>query len=457
MKANLRVLPVAVAAALTLVACSSGADTADEVEPSASALPPGVAVYTTDIAPLAEIGGVTIQASAYGSALAAVPGTTDEFYGLTDRGPNVDGVVDGQKVEPTPDFVPQIGRFRLSGGTAELLGTIDLTGPDGAGFDGQVHPGATTGETIVDLNGTVLPQSDHGFDPEGLVALPDGTFWISDEYGPFLVHFDAQGKEIERLSPGHGLPAELALRTPNQGMEGLTITPDGTTLVGMMQSGLRAPGLDGSAKSVPLTRIVTVDLNTEAVEEFGYVLDNPKDTKKAVSAITALSATEFLVVERDGKLAPGANKVIYRIDTADATDIGPDATVPNTEYRADGGGLLIGGRAVETIVGVTDSDTAQRKLTEVGVTPVTKTVALDLGKLVDRMNPKGEIYGHDKVEGIVTPDGGRTLYIVNDSDFGLVGLANDTPPYTLEPKILADGTQDTTEILVVDTTKLPAE
>lgn len=66
---------------------------------------------------------------------------------------------------------------------------------------GLTDPQANTGETPVDLNGTVLAPSDHGLDSEGLVAMPDGTFWVSDEYGPFIVHFDANGKELERLSP----------------------------------------------------------------------------------------------------------------------------------------------------------------------------------------------------------------------------------------------------------------
>ncbi|MGO8176309.1 esterase-like activity of phytase family protein, partial [Rhizobium ruizarguesonis] len=61
-------------------------------------------------------------------------------------------------------------------------------------------------------------------------------------------------------------------------MEGLTVTPDGTTLVGIMQSALRTPGLSGSAKSVPVTRIVTVDLRSRAVSEYLYPLANPQKT-----------------------------------------------------------------------------------------------------------------------------------------------------------------------------------
>ena len=69
------------------------------------------------------------------------------------------------------------------------------------------------------------------------------------------------------------------MRSPNQGMEGLTITPDDSTLVGIMRSALKTPGLEGSAKPVPLARIVTVNLATKAVKEYLYPLANPAETK----------------------------------------------------------------------------------------------------------------------------------------------------------------------------------
>lgn len=34
-------------------------------------------------------------------------------------------------------------------------------------------------------------------DPESMVRAPDGTFWIGDEHGPFLVHVDAAGRVME--------------------------------------------------------------------------------------------------------------------------------------------------------------------------------------------------------------------------------------------------------------------
>src|SRR5262245_54246844 len=42
-----------------------------------------VKLYAVDTPPLAIVGGVEIQSSANGSATAAVPGRTDEIYGMT--------------------------------------------------------------------------------------------------------------------------------------------------------------------------------------------------------------------------------------------------------------------------------------------------------------------------------------------------------------------------------------
>nr|WP_269781626.1 esterase-like activity of phytase family protein [Nocardia bovistercoris] len=419
-----------------------------------------VRLFTTDIPVLGVFGGTTVQGSGFGSALTPVPGSANEFYGLTDRGPNVDGPNKNEKLAPVADYVPKIGRFRLEGTRAVLVSTIDLRDKRGVPFNGQVDVSASTGETIRDLAGAVLPATDHGIDPEGLVALPDGTFWISDEYGPFLVHFDAKGTEIERLAPGKGLPDELALRTPNQGMEGLTSTPDGRTLVGVVQSGLNTPGLAGAAKDVPMTRIVTVDLASKQTKEFVYPLENPKQTKVAVSEITALSATTFLVDERDGNLAPDSNKKIWTIDISGATDVGPAAA----NYDPARGGLLVDGKPLETLVGGVSTADGVEALRRAGITPVAKTSNLDLTGLVDDLNADGDsanangkFFGHDKIEGIATLDGGKTLYIANDSDFGLAGSTGDRPPFGLKPKTLPDGRQDTGEILMVDTARLPAK
>uniref|UniRef100_A0A1V2I8W2 3-phytase n=1 Tax=Pseudofrankia asymbiotica TaxID=1834516 RepID=A0A1V2I8W2_9ACTN len=413
--------------------------------------------YDTQLPSLATIGGVKISGGAYGSALYPAPhGGGDEFYGVTDRGPNVDGP-NGAKVEPLPDFTPAIGKFRLKDGVAKLERSIPLRAADGSPYNGRVSTEATTGETILDLNGTTLAASPYGYDPEGLVALRDGTFWISDEYGPYITHFDANGRQIGRLSPFDGsLPAELSKRMPNRGMEGLTITPDGDTLVGIVQSALQQRDLSGKPVNVAPLRIVTYNLKTKATREYLYLLDDPKVNTGAVSEITALSNNTFLVDERDGKFEPGAFKKCFRIDLTGATDVGPKANIPGATYVASQGGLLLGSaqKTIEGTVGESTTAAALSTLAAAGITPVKKSLYVDFAGLVSTLDPTGGFFGHDKVEGVATTDGGRTLVVANDSDFGISGLTNSAAPFQLKAKILPNGKQDDGSFLVVDMSKV---
>ena len=484
------------------------------------------------IPPIGELEGPNgtttfISGGGYGSSFAADPGRPGWFYGVTDRGPNADddGPL-GDKVFTDPTFNPQIGLFHLVGGEAVLEQKILLKAPDGSAYNGLPVPItkiAASAEKTEDLFGdiidptkpytvpgsspTVTLNPDNGYDSEGLVALPDGTFWVSDEYGPFITHFDRNGKEIERLSPwgadtgdglgaGHNvdtanpLPLELQLRTKNKGMEGLTITPDGTTLVGMMQSALTQPDYAKGVKAanVAPVRIVTVNLKTKATHEYLYLLTNPGTTGSAVSEITALSDTKFLVDERDGNQGePGqaAFKDLYEIDLTGATDVLKGAT-----YSFQSGsssvlditkpqGLLVGGKSIEAYVGAATTPQAELLLAQAGLQPVAKTPYLEIGTLLNQLDPAGAFFSHDKIEGVATTDGGRTVYLSNDSDFGMDHLLGQdeaaceasgesdttacapvkdpaTGQYLVHQKTLdASGVTDDGEVLEVSVAKLP--
>ncbi|MGQ4516737.1 esterase-like activity of phytase family protein [Streptomyces sp. DW26H14] len=419
--------------------------------------------------PLAKVagpGGTTTQISGegFGSSLAPVPGRPGYFFGLTDRGPNADAP-DGNKSEMVTGFTPEIGEFKLVGGKAELVRKVTLKGPKSLGgtrYSGR--PPHDTNEVIDDVaatnahGGTPTPVAEDpdGYDSEGLVALPDGTFWVSDEYGPYVTHFDANGYELGRLTPYRDspdnahhkiigyLPAELADRAKNKGMEGLTITPDGRTLVGVMQSALQQPDLGGTkAGDVSPTRIVTIDLHTYRTKQYLYLLDDPKTTGDANSEITALSGTKFLVDERDGGFEPFADKTLYEVDTNGATDVS---------------GLRIGGKSPEAFVGDDGTNAALAALTGAGVHVAQKQPYLNVGSLVSQLDPSGAFFAHDKIEGVATADAGRTLYLSNDDDFGIDTIAVDPDgTWTVHQKVLsATGRGDSGEILKVDTTKLPA-
>jgi hypothetical protein len=172
--------------------------------------------------------------------------------------------------------------------------------------------------------------SDARFDPEGVRLSNDGrTVFVSDEYGPYVYQFDrATGQRIRTFTlptdlyvatkgpttGSEGAPTNLTGRVANKGMEGLAITPDGKTLVGIMQ----APLLQDAGKTV---RIVTIDIATGATKQYAYNLTDGS----GVSEIVAVNSHTFLVDERDGKgLGDGSNaavKKLYRIDLDGATPL----------------------------------------------------------------------------------------------------------------------------------------
>ncbi|MFO7595613.1 MAG: esterase-like activity of phytase family protein, partial [Desulfocurvibacter africanus] len=281
-----------------------------------------------------------------------------------------------------------------------------------------------------------LRLDDYGLDGEGLVALSDGTFWVSDEYGPHMVHFDAQGKEIGRITPFAGdkrasikLPAEFAKRRANRGMEGLAVTPDEKTLVGIMQSTMQNP--DKSVQKQDVTRIVTVNLTNGKISQYLYKQDKPEYSN---SEIVALSAKEFLVIERDGAFLgkkPNAQKNVYRIDLSTGTDLEKVKAKGTTQDEKLG--LLIDGKTVEQTV----LQGGWQVLADKGIKPVSKTKVVDMVEAVN--------YPHDKMEGLWVIDG-TTLGVLNDDDFGL--WATDGK---LHQKYLDDTTIDGNTLYIIKT------
>ncbi len=454
---------------------------------------------------------LTISHSGYGSSIAAVPGVPGEFYLLTDRGPNGDnsGVPAGSpaladpnaKTFPFPGFAPEIAHVRWNAdGSVTRLGVIHLQ--DAAGKPLTGLPNHLNGTTVrvpvsdqvtdvgYDITGNPLAVDPDGIDSEGLVALPDGTFWVSDEYGPWLAHFDAAGRTIERIGPfaanaqGHKLPAVLAQRLTNKGMEGLTVTPSGALLVGMMQSALvndpvndpvGNPYAIGSAntygknsKKNLMTRLITYRLvagGGEAVgtvHQYAYLLGDPaasgtgSGNKQAISEITALSETDILVDERDGNFpsdAGGSDKRSWVCHLP--SGIAGDATPLDDAGDGATGLLVMVGSTpttLETLVFNKAGAPATAALAGVGLVPLPK----DAAPLVP-LSQLGAAYTHDKVEGVVA-SGGKIVYS-NDDDFGLNGsvvkIIPGSFPEGLFPRTAVGGlTTDYSQLLEVDAQKL---
>jgi len=387
---------------LAAVACKKSSSNGNEITyPSVLAEDRHPKVLTT------VQGSITLYNGGYGSSLAQDPNDKSVFYLLTDRGPNVAEAATSSIMIATPTFVPQIGKFRLQGDSLVLESTILLKNAAGINLNGLPNPlnAGATGENAFDINNNPLLPSDDGIDSEGMALAADGSFWISDEYGPHIIHVDPTGKTLEKINPfstgSRKLPLVLTKRRPNRGMEGLTITPDGKTLVGIMQFPLYNPTSAAIANSLVI-RIVTFDIATGNTKQFVYMMDNWN--LQAVSEITAIDNNNFLVLERDGLFATAANrntifKKIFKISLTGATDISDPANSAN--------GKLFGGKTVEEL-----KDAAT--LATNGITPVTKTLVADLMKDITTLYP------HDKAEGmaIISP---TMIAVSNDDDFGITG------------------------------------
>ncbi|WP_343607958.1 esterase-like activity of phytase family protein [Chryseobacterium oranimense] len=377
---------------------------------------------------LVTINGVNVINGGFGSGAAAHPTRKGEFYVITDRGPNTD-YLNGKKFS-VPDFTPTIMHFKINAeGNIEVIKYIKLKNPSGKPITGLPNPAGmgSTGETAYDSSGNVLGTDNYGLDSESIVAAADGTFWVSDEYGPHIVHYNADGVELERISPigvntgPRKLPAVLAKRRANRGMEGLCITPDGKTLVGTMQSTMYVP-TKALATNTTLTRIVTFDIATGQTKQYLYKQNG--NGSDSVCDITAISNTEFLVIERDGNFgSQGGTKKVYRINIAGASD------VTGTDIAAVDG-MKINNKTLE--------QSTWDEITNAGIKPVSKVLAVDL---VAKLG-----YEHDKFEGIVYL-GNNKLAVFNDDDFGILDDGNGNPKAKILPKT---GKVDKGTMYVVD-------
>ncbi len=352
----------------------------------------------------------------------------DAFYTLADRGPNikcksaekVTGLgfdvmcagEKGSKIFPMPDFTPVILEYRWETNGIELLREIPLTGQSGKPISGITNPLTVTNtESAFGADGVQIPFDPSGLDTEGLAVAPDGSFWIGEEYGASILHVSADGKILARFVPEGmetdlagadypvygALPAIIAKRKLNRGIEGVALSPDGSALYFAMQSPLANPDV-AAYKNGAFLRIFKFDIAGQSVTgEWLYPMDDPtgfvsdnaatartnKDVK--VSELAMLPDGQLLVLERISKTTR-----LYRVD--------PDGppTVP--------------GRFDDPATTPTLEQLGAGELATAEVTPLVKTLVLDSDTLAGKPVKK--------LEGIAIM-GPNQLIMVNDNDFGL--------------------------------------
>jgi hypothetical protein len=403
-------------AGLLLVAAPAGAQSLTTATSNDPKLPLGS--YTVP-------GGKTLElTTGVGSGLFRFPGDpAGQFWSVSDRGPNIacgdaldilgkegarlcEGVKRG-RIYPVPDYSPSIFRLMLGqDGSFSVAEVIPLKTEDGMQVTGLPNPltKATT-ENGLDGKGQKLEQSASAVDVEAVVRMADRTFWLAEENAPSLLHVAADGKIVRRLVPAGTeadfakagypvegtLPAILAKRQLNRGLESLALGGDGF-LYAVMQNPLANPDAEAFGKATNARLLKLDPASGKPVAEYVYTLEPmagfPGEEKKAASAariseLLHVDGERFLIDDRTDKTTH-----ILLIDLAGATDIlgsawDDPATAPSLE---------------------------QTDLGAAGIKPVSKKLVLDSAR-----HP--ELPG--KIEGMVM-DGGA-LVLINDDDFGIEG------------------------------------
>jgi len=271
--------------------------------------------------------------------------------------------------------------------------------------------------------------NDARFDTEGIRVSNDGlSVFISDEYGPYVYQFSRftgvrlrsyqlpDSFYVSNLRPvgADEITANTSGRTANKGMEGLAITPDGRTLVGIMQNALIQDAAQGG-NAANLLRIVTIDILTGRTHQYAYLLTNGT----GVSEICAINNNEFLVDERDGKGLEGGNnstsnkakvKQLFKINLAGAVDI-------------------------SNMDGLTAATNAVNKTLFLDIVPVLTANGFAADHIPSKI--EGIAFGPDVKQGGTTL---HTLWVANDNDFLL--STNDVPPIPNPNQIFVFGFTD---------------
>lgn len=328
-------------------------------------------------------GGTTVKTLSLNLAVGSgafrpIGASNDVFYTVTDRGPTIDcadsvqgvGIADfcgtdkSGDIFALKDFTPRIIKWQLSGvGTGLKLtqsATIKLIGSNANATPLNGLPNSFTSATVnkaYDNDGAEIDPSSNGIDPEALILLDNGKFWVAEENGPSLLLVDADGTVLERQLPAglaielgaanypvkdNVLPAILARRKVGEGIEALAVSPDNKYLYFVMQSPLAIPDAASVADS-RIVRIGKVELNADGtansmVGEYVYRLDPPShfaqknstdnkgdlesngdfvdQTQVTVNEAIALAEDHLVLVEQANTVSK-----YYRVNLANATNI----------------------------------------------------------------------------------------------------------------------------------------
>ncbi|KAA8564842.1 hypothetical protein EYC84_010613 [Monilinia fructicola] len=399
---------------------------------------------------------------------------TGVLWTLPDRGWNTEGTLNYQSRVHKFDllFTPVSNATLLNPSGNNLVfaykDTVVLSGPDGTPTTGLDADGLghLSYDGFPDL--PVATYTGDGFggngtggrripvDSEGLVLDGSGGFWISDEYGPYIYHFNSTGIMISAIRPPDAFipmrngtesfsadspyhypdqgvgddvsPADNPTgRGNNHGFEGLSISADGKTLYTLLQAANNQEG--GLKKQTErYSRFLAYDISDpeKPVYLSEYVIPLPLWTDPTASAkknpkvaaqseIYALPNGQFLVLARDSGSGNGQGSTfsIYRqidvFDVSNATDIkGVEYDCANCSI-ASTNGVLVSGIVTAEYCGWLDfNDNA-----ELGKFGAHNGGAVDAGLL----NEKWESIAVVPADGADGTDGEWYIFSLSDNDF----------------------------------------
>ncbi|KAI1125478.1 esterase-like activity of phytase-domain-containing protein [Nemania abortiva] len=319
---------------------------------------------------------------------------------------------------------------------------LPITTYEGDGFGGE-GPG-----------GTGIP-----IDSEGLYVNEDGTFWVSDEYGPYIYLFSPEGEMLTAIRPPEAIvpkrngtdsfsadsppryiddgsgddvtPADPDTgRDNNHGFEGLTVSADGKSLYVLLQAAtVQEGGLEKQTERY--TRFLKYDVTNKLAPVYAgeWIVPLPlyndptakpsKNPKVAAqSEILALENGQFFVLSRDSDAGNGQDvtQSVYRqmdvFDISSATDIkavGIYDCVNATCAVADADtGALNGGITVATYCSFLDFN-VNAQLNRFNVHNGGST---DPGLLNEKWESLGMVPVNPK-----TPNGEYFIFSLSDNDF----------------------------------------
>ena len=375
--------------------------------------------------------------------------STDEgnniFYTISDRGPTFPCADSAELIGQAgfcndengtvfvqPQFQPRIQQWKLSGVgtglTLEKQETLLIKAGNTLRANGLPNENSNGSQEVAfDTNGNQLLANPNGIDPEALVKLENGRFWVADDYGPSLLLLDSDGTILRREVPiGRGgdyigagydigesyLPSVLSKRQNGLGISALALSPDNAFLYFVMSAPLANPNLAAVAES-RIVRIGKLALNDDgsiaSIEgEYLYRLDSPEQYAR--------------LADGEGDLESGEPVAQSEIRVTEAAAIDTDFLVLVEQARSVSKYYKVNLANAESILGTSwdDGNTVpsleQQYLVD-GVPFVPKHLGFDSLNmpLPSNIDPLGE-----NVEGLALLSN-NFVALVNDNRYGLFG------------------------------------